>query len=135
MARDPRTLGRLASSIAVTLMGKHKPVYNPSDDCGDYVVVTNCKYINVTGNKMKYKMYYKHSGRPGNLQEKNMADIYKRKGGAEILRKAVSGMLPKNSLRKHFLDRLKLVEDSNNPYAGNIIATWQEARLRAEKSS
>ncbi|ANB12011.1 mitochondrial 54S ribosomal protein YmL23 [Sugiyamaella lignohabitans] len=126
MAKDPRTLGRLASAIAVTLMGKHKPVYHPSDDCGDYVVVTNCKYLNVTGEKMTQKLYRKHSGKPGHLKEWTMADLQNRKGGSEILRKAVSGMLPKNSLRKYRLARLKTVEDSQNPYADNIVATWEE---------
>lgn len=133
MAQDPRTLGRLASAIAITLMGKHKPVYDPSDDCGDYVVVTNCQYLNVTGKKYETKLYRKHSGRPGNLKEWTMRDLANRKGGGEILKKAVSGMLPKNSLRKVMLDRLKLVEDSKNPYADNIFATYQEAQLRAEQ--
>lgn len=127
MARDTRAVGRLATSIATALMGKHKPIYNQSMDVGDYVVVTNCQYIISTGNKMKYKKYYKHSGRPGNLQVLTQQELMKRKGGGEILRRAVSGMLPKNRTRKHLLARLKTFEDSQNPYADNILAFHDDA--------
>lgn len=101
-------------------------------DSGDYVVVSNCHFINVTGNKMEQKLYRRHSTRPGNLHEVNMETLLATKGGGEILRQAVSKMLPKNRLRKFRLDRLKTFEDSNNLYADNVIAYHDEATQVAE---
>lgn len=122
VARDPRPLGRLASSIAITLQGKHKPVYAEGSDCGDYVVVTNCQHIYATGNKEQHKIYRSHSGKPGHLKETTMADMRARFGGGELLKRAVSGMLPKNQLRKTRLERLKVFEGNETPYGGNVIA-------------
>lgn len=127
MAKETRTLGRVATAIAQTLMGKHKPIYNPTIDSGDYVVVSNCNYINVTGNKLEQKMYRRHSGRPGNLHEVVMKDMMANKGGAALLRQAVSKMLPKNRLRKFRMERLKIFEDSHNPYGDNVIAFHDES--------
>jgi large subunit ribosomal protein L13 len=107
MAESPLTLGRLASRIALALMGKHKPIYDPSTDCGDYVVVTNCQHIKVTGNKMKQKTYWSHTTRPGSLKTISMEKLKEKWGGAEILRRAVRGMLPKNKLREIRLERLR----------------------------
>lgn len=139
VAQDPRALGRLATSIAGVLMGKHKPIYHPSTDCGDYVVVSNCKYIYATGNKMENKKYYKHSGKPGQLQVQTMEDVLERKGGGEILRRAVLGMLPKNRLRKFRIERLKTFEGSNNPYAQNVFASYDMApeikKVREQKQA
>ena len=84
VAQDKRTLGRLASSIALTLMGKHKPVYHQSQDSGDYVVVTNCQQLRVTGKKFEQKTYWSHSQKPGHLKLTTMPvsytnlDVYKR---------------------------------------------------------
>lgn len=127
MAKETRTLGRVASAIAMTLMGKHKPIYNPAVDSGDYVVVSNCHFLNVTGKKMDQKLYRRHSGRPGNLHEVLMKDLLANKGGSAILRQAVSKMLPKNRLRKFRMERLKVFEDSTNPYGDNVIAYHDEA--------
>jgi len=107
MATDKRSLGRVATSIAITLMGKHKPIYDPSTDCGDYVVAVGCHDLHTTGKKKEKKKYYSHSTRPGRLQEITMERMMAKYGGAEVLRKAVSGMLPKNRLRDVRLARLK----------------------------
>lgn len=122
VAQDKRTLGRLASSVALTLMGKHKPVYHPSQDCGDYVVVTNCQNLRVTGKKFQQKTYWSHSTKPGHLKLNTMETVAANKGYGEILKKAVSGMLPKNKLRKARLERLKVFDSSENPYSNNITA-------------
>ncbi|CCC71549.1 hypothetical protein NCAS_0H02390 [Naumovozyma castellii] len=122
VAHDKRTLGRLASSIAIVLMGKNKPVYHPSQDCGDYVVVTNCQKLRVTGKKFEQKTYWSHTGRPGSLNLQTMETVVQNKGYGEILRKAVSGMLPKNKLRKPRLERLKVFDGSEHPYKNNILA-------------
>lgn len=122
LAKDQRTLGRLASSIAITLMGKHKPIHDASLDQGDYVVVTNCAKLNVTGNKFHDKLYWRHSTRPGSLKLTPMRKLVEDKGYGEVLKKAVSGMLQKNGFRKDRLDRLKVFDGSENPYAENIVA-------------
>lgn len=122
MAKDKRTLGRLASSIAITLIGKHKPVYHPSQDCGDYVVVTNCQKLRVTGKKFEQKTYWSHSTKPGNLKLTTMEKVVENKGYGEVLKRAVKGMLPRNRLRKVRLERLKVFDGSEHPYGDNITA-------------
>ena len=88
-------------------MGKHKPIWDPSTDCGDYVVATGCTDVHATGKKMQQKLYYKQTTRPGALKSLNMEGMIRKWGGGEVLKRAVSGMLPKNRLRKPRLERLK----------------------------
>ena len=102
-------------------MGKHKPTWDPSTDCGDYVVVTNCAAMHITGRKMWQKMYYRHNTRPGSLKSLTMDRLVEKHGGSEILRKAVRGMLPKNRLRDKRLARLKAFEGEAHPYKQNVI--------------
>lgn len=104
---DPRPLGRLASQIAICLMGKHKPIYDPSSDCGDYVVAVGCHDLHTTGKKRFQKKYYSHTTRPGSLKEITMDKMMAKWGGGEVLRRAVRGMLPKNRLRDERMARLK----------------------------
>ncbi|ROV90294.1 hypothetical protein VSDG_08148 [Cytospora chrysosperma] len=120
-AVTPPSLGRLASRIATLLMGKHKPIYDPSTDCGDYVVVTNCAALYTTGSKKWRKSYYRHNTRPGSLKQVTMDVLMEKFGGSEVLRKAVSGMLPKNRLRKKRLARLKAFEGDLHPYGENTL--------------
>ncbi|PQE22219.1 putative ribosomal mitochondrial protein [Rutstroemia sp. NJR-2017a WRK4] len=117
----PPSLGRLASRIAILLMGKHKPIFDPSTDCGDYVVVTNCSALHTTGKKLYQKKYYRHNTRPGSLKEISMEELKGKLGGSEVLRKAVSGMLPKNRLRDDRLARLKAFEGAAHPYKMNLV--------------
>jgi large subunit ribosomal protein L13 len=102
-------------------MGKHKPIYDPSTDCGDYVVATNCTHVHTTGKKRFQKLYRTHTTRPGSLKEISMDKLIAKWGGGEVLRKAVSGMLPKNRLRKERLARLKTFEGAAHPYTGNLL--------------
>jgi large subunit ribosomal protein L13 len=102
-------------------MGKHKPIWDPSTDCGDYVVVTNCAALYTTGMKKYRKNYYRHTTRPGGLKTITMDVLMEKYGGSEILRKAVSGMLPKNRLRQKRLARLKAFEGDDHPYKKNLI--------------
>ncbi|PIA98034.1 54S ribosomal protein L23, mitochondrial [Cercospora beticola] len=122
---DPRPLGRLASQIAITLMGKHKPIFDPSTDCGDYVVCTNCHDLHTTGKKMQKKKYYSHTTRPGSLKEITMEKMMAKWGGGEILRRAVRGMLPKNRLRDVRMGRLKCFEGEEHPYKQNLWRTGE----------
>eukprot|EP00940_MAST-03C_sp_MAST-3C-sp2_P000302 g302.t1 len=105
--------GRLAPKIANLLIGKHKPTYNPRHDDGDYVVVVNASETKLTGRKNRDKVYYWHTGYPGGLKTTSPRKLLEKDEGAEILRKAVSGMLPKNKLRKHRERRLILFPDAD----------------------
>ena len=102
-----KVLGRLASQIAILLQGKHKPNFVPYQDRGDFVIVKNVAQIKLTGKKIEQKKYYRHSGYLGHLKEIPMKKILAKNPG-EVLRRVVSGMLPKNRLRKIRLKRLKI---------------------------
>jgi large subunit ribosomal protein L13 len=88
-------------------MGKHKPIWDPSTDCGDYVVAAGCHDLHTTGKKRYQKQYYTHNTRPGSLKQMSMDKMFEKWGGGEVLKKAVRGMLPKNRLRDKRLARLK----------------------------
>ncbi len=110
-----QVLGRLATDIASKLMGKNKAIFAPNEDLGDKVVVTNASKIAVTGNKMKNKVYYHHTGYPSGLRSETMEKLMARKP-EEVLRKAVLGMLPKNKLRKVRMANLYIYKDSEHPH-------------------
>lgn len=102
-------------------------------DNGDYVVVTNCDKLMVTGEKFEDKKYWKHSGKPGHLQLIPMEKVVADKGFKEVLRKAVNGMLPKNTFRKTRLARLKLFDGSEHPYKQNLYAIHDQQPLVQKK--
>jgi len=102
-----KVLGRLASEIAHRLRGKHKPVYTPHVDTGDYIVVINADKIRVTGNKEDDKLYHRHSGYPGGLKTVNLKDV-RSKNADRIITSAVRGMLPKNPLGRAMLGKLRV---------------------------
>jgi large subunit ribosomal protein L13 len=110
-----QTLGRLASRIATVLRGKHKPIYTPHVDCGDYVIVVNAEKIHVTGQKMTQKVYYRHSGYPGGLKEVTLRDQLQ-KFPERVIEKAVRGMLPKNRLGRQMFKKLKVYAGPNHPH-------------------
>ena len=105
-AKD-KTLGRLSTEIARRLRGKHKPIYTPHVDTGDYIVVINASGIKVTGNKMKDKMYHKHTGYIGNLKSMNLETMMN-KSPERVLTKSVRGMLPKTKLGNVMIKKLKV---------------------------
>ena len=102
-----KTLGRLSTEIATRLRGKHKPIYTPHVDTGDYIVVVNASKITVTGKKMEDKMYYKHTGYIGNLKSTNLATMMK-KSPETVLMKSVRGMLPKTKLGNAMIKKLRV---------------------------
>ena len=112
-----QTLGRLASLIAPILRGKHKPVFVPNQDVGDYVIVINCELIAVTGNKLDDKMYYKFSGYPGGLSEINLRDQL-RKFPDRPITAAVKGMLPDGALGRNMLKKLHVYAGGEHPHIG-----------------
>ncbi len=102
-----KTLGRLSTEIANRLRGKHKPIYTPHVDTGDYIVVVNASKIRVTGNKMTDKVYYKHSGYIGNMKSMNLETMLE-KNPERVIMKSVKGMLPKNKLGNAMLKKLRV---------------------------
>ena len=102
-----KTLGRLSTEIAKRLRGKHKPIYTPHVDTGDYIVVVNASKIRVTGNKMTDKVYYKHTGYIGNLKSENLETMLE-KYPERVLMKSVRGMLPKNKLGRAMIKKLRV---------------------------
>ena len=102
-----KTLGRLSTEIATRLRGKHKPIYTPHVDTGDYIVVVNASKIRVTGKKMTDKMYYKHTGYIGNLKSENLATMLE-KYPEKVLMKSVRGMLPKSKLGNAMIKKLRV---------------------------
>ena len=110
-----QTLGRLAARVATILRGKHKPIYTPHVDCGDYVIVVNAGKINVTGQKLDQKMYYRHSGYPGGLRQvslRRQLQIHPDR----IVETAVRGMLPKNRLGRKMFKKLKIYVGPDHPH-------------------
>lgn len=108
-------LGRLASKVAVFLIGKHKPTYSSHLDLGDIVVVVNAKKVKASGRKLEEKKYYRHTGYVGHLKEINLKELLKKKP-EEVIFRAVKNMLPKNKLQKKRLKRLKVFAGSQHPY-------------------
>ena len=124
-AKD-KTLGRLASALASRLRGKHRPEFTPNADLGDYIVVINANKINVTGDKLNQKKYFKHSGYPGGIKSKSLEKVIKN-SPEDAIRMAVKGMLPKNKLGKKMLTKLKIYKDNEHPHQAqnpNMLDTF-----------
>jgi large subunit ribosomal protein L13 len=112
---DGQILGRLATEIADTLRGKNKPAYTPHVDTGDFVIVVNAEKVRVTGKKLEQKIYYRHSGYPGGLRERTLAEQLARRP-EEVIRKAVKGMLPRNRLARRQITKLKVYAGPDHPH-------------------
>lgn len=113
---EAKVLGRLASALAHRLRGKHKPEFAPHVDNGDFIVVINCDKIAVTGNKLAQKKYYRHSGYVGGIKETSLETMLATKP-QQVLMKAVKGMLPRNSLGRAMLKKLKVYAGTDHPHA------------------
>ncbi|MCM8818446.1 MAG: 50S ribosomal protein L13 [Candidatus Omnitrophica bacterium] len=114
-------LGRLASKVAKILMGKHKPIYTPNVDTGDYVIVINAEKIKVTGKKLQDKIYYKHTpGYLGHLKAERLGSLLNRRPEA-VIRFAVEGMLPKNSLGRKMIKKLKVYKGDQHPHKSQKV--------------
>lgn len=119
---DGKTLGRLATKIAVLLRGKHKPTYTPHMDTGDAVVVINAEKVAVTGSKELSKVYYHHTGYPGGMKERTLREV-RATHPARILEKAVKGMLPRGPLGREMMSKFKIYAGTEHPH------TAQQPRL------
>jgi large subunit ribosomal protein L13 len=112
-----KTLGRLATELARRLRGKHKPVYTPHVDTGDYIVVVNAEKVAVTGNKLQDKMYHRTTGYIGNLKSISLRDTLNSPFPERVIEIAVKGMLPKNPLGRAMFKKLKVYKGPNHPHA------------------
>ncbi len=110
-----KTLGRLATQVAMRLRGKHKAEYTPHVDTGDYIVVINAEQVKVTGNKSKAKVYYNHSGYPGGIKEITFEKLIA-KNPTRVLEIAIKGMLPKNPLGRAMYRKLKVYAGDKHPH-------------------
>ena len=113
---ENKVLGRLATQIAMRLRGKHKPIYTPHLDTGDFIVVINAEKIRLTGKKLDRKIYYKHTGYIGGLKSFTAREMLTRKP-EEVIRLAVRRMLPKNRLGRKQLKKLKVYRGPSHPHA------------------
>lgn len=114
-----KALGRIATQIAKLLMGKHKPIYAPHIDTGDYVVVINAAKVKVTGEKAEQKVYYRHSGYPGGLKSQRFEELFGKDPG-RVIELAVKGMLPHNRLGRTMLKKLKIYPGNEHPHQAQI---------------
>jgi large subunit ribosomal protein L13 len=113
---EGKTLGRLATEVARILRGKHKPIYTPHVDTGDYVIIVNADKIRVTGKRLDQKMYYRHSGYMGGLKETSLRTMLD-KHPERVLQLAVKGMMPKNRLGRKMYKKLKVYAAPDHPHA------------------
>jgi large subunit ribosomal protein L13 len=120
-----RTLGRLATQIADALRGKRKPEYTPHIDTGDFVIVVNAEKIAVTGKKREDKLYHRHSGYPGGLRTRTLAEMLERRP-EEVIRLAVKGMLPRNRLGRQQLRKLKVYAGPDHPHEAQQPKSFED---------
>jgi len=110
-----KVLGRLAAEVARRLRGKHKTIYTPHVDTGDYIVVINAEKVHVTGNKLADKVYYRHTGYIGHMKSETLGKRLQR-APEQVLEEAVKGMLPKNSLGRQMLTKLRIFAGAEHPH-------------------
>jgi len=114
------TLGVVAERVAVLLRGKHKPMFAPNIDTGDYVIVVNAAKVVLTGNKAKLKTYYRHSGYPGGLRAETFSEVLQ-KDPRRVVEHAVKGMLPKTSLGRTMYRKLRVYAGAEHPHRGQVL--------------
>ena len=112
---EGKNLGRVATKAATILRGKHKAIYTPHVDCGDYVIIINAEKVNLTGNKLDQKMYYNHSGYPGGLRERNAKEMIENYP-EEMMERAIKGMLPKGRLGRAMAKKLFVYRGSEHKH-------------------
>lgn len=115
-------MGRISQEVVAKLMGKHKPIYHPSADVGDYVVIINCNHLDFLPSQLKGKFYYRPSLYPGKLQVKSLKEKLFEKGPKWVIYRSIYRMLPKNRSKKDRAKRLFVFDGDEYPYAGNILA-------------
>lgn len=113
---EDKVLGRLASRVAARLRGKHKAIFTPNVDTGDFVIIVNAEKVRLTGRKLEQKTYYRHSGFPGGLRSETAGDLLARRP-EQVITEAVRGMLPKNRLGRKMIKKLKVYIGGGHPHS------------------
>ncbi len=119
-----KALGRVATEVARLLRGKHKPIFTPHVDTGDFVIVLNTEKILLTGNKAEQKFYYRHSGYPGGIKAVSYGELLKKKP-QKVMELAVKGMLPHNKLGSAMFKKLKVYAGNQHPHAAQKPENWE----------
>ena len=114
---EGQVLGRLATRIATALRGKHKPIFQPHVDTGDFVVVVNAEKVKLTGRKLEQKIYYRHTGYPGGIRSITAEKLLQSAHADRVVKSAVRGMLPKNTLGRQMFSKLKVYAGPDHPHA------------------
>jgi len=114
-----KILGRMATEIAKVLRGKHKSVFTPNQDAGDFVIVINARDLKLTGAKLEQKVYFRHTEYPGGIRQRTAAEMLQEKP-EELVKLAVKGMLPKNRLSRHLVTKLKVYPGPEHPHAAQM---------------
>jgi large subunit ribosomal protein L13 len=123
-------LGRLSARIAAVLRGKHKAIYTPHTDTGDFVIVINAEKVKLTGNKLEQKTYARYSGYPGGLRVVNARTLLTSSKPEEVIKLSVKGMLPKNALGRKMLRKLKVYKGSEHPHKAQMPETLDIKEVR-----
>lgn len=126
---DGAVFGHAASLAAKLLIGKHKPVFTPGQDCGDFVIAVNVEKIKVTGNKLDDKKYYRHSGYPGGIRERTLAERIVREP-EELFRESVRRMLPRNRLGRRLIHKLKVYKGPAHPHVAQQPEVYEGEQLK-----
>tara|TARA_B100000315_G_scaffold227803_1_gene236019 strand:+ start:86 stop:550 length:465 start_codon:yes stop_codon:yes gene_type:complete len=113
---DGVVLGRLAAIVASRLRGKHKPYFTPHIDCGDHVVITNAEKVKLTGNKLKNKIYYRHTGYPGGIKERSAGEIMRSNRPERVILKAIERMMPRSRLGRTQFGNLRVYAGAEHPH-------------------
>ena len=121
---EGQTLGRLASEVASILRGKNKPIFTPNVDCGDHVIIINVEKIQLTGNKLKDKIYYRHSHHPGGLKQRTAGEM-REKYPVQMLELAIKGMLPKNTLGRQMFKKLHVYTGAEHPHQAQQPVSYE----------
>jgi large subunit ribosomal protein L13 len=127
-------LGRLASHTAALLRGKHKPIFAPHVDTGDFVIIVNAAKVALSGNKLRDKMAYRHSGYPGGLRAMSYAELMAR-SPERAVEKAVKGMLPKNTLGRQMLSKLKVYAGPEHPHKAQLPVPFEITQVEQTGSA
>jgi large subunit ribosomal protein L13 len=126
---DDAVLGRLSAQIAAILRGKHKAMYTPHTDTGDFVIVINAEKVKMTGNKLQQKTYARYSGFPGGLRQVNAKTLLATKP-EDVIKLSVRGMLPKNALGRKMLKKLKVYKGNEHPHKAQMPETLDFKEVR-----
>ena len=121
---EGEVLGRLSSQVAAVLRGKHKPIFTPHVDTGDFVIVINADKVRLTGSKIEDKIYYRHTGYPDGLKSESLRNYLEKKPD-ELVRRSIRGMLPKNKLGRAMFKKLKVYSGHEHPHEAQMPKTFE----------